>query len=53
MYKKDLVDGKRTTSVIGKKVNYGTSGIVDKVIVSEAISTRLPYCQLEKLKHLV
>lgn len=32
---KKMVDGKETTSVIGKKVNYGTSGIVDKVIVSE------------------
>ena len=30
-----MVDGKETTSVIGKKVNYGTSGIVDKVIVSK------------------
>ena len=32
---KKMVNGKETTNVIGKKINYGTSGIVDKVSVSE------------------
>ena len=43
---KKMVDGKETTSVIGKKVNYGTSGIVDKVIVSEVKEGKF-YCSFD------
>ena len=42
---KKMVDGKEITVVSGKKINYGTSGIVDKVVVSE-ISEGIRQCKI-------
>ena len=46
---KKNINGKEITSVKGKKINHGTSGIVDKVVVSE-IKDNLRQCKIRVRK---
>ena len=52
MCQKKNIDGKEITTVKGKKINYGTYGIVDKVIVTE-VTEGLRKCKVRVRKEKI